>query len=421
MNKYLKYRICKSYNIKASSLINAIFICLTISIFCGCLVLISHYQNILNYQLYEQENLIYRNDSAFNYLINNTGSIPYDKNQTIDVFEDGTLSFIEKKTWGFYDVLVCKTIFRNDTISKTALVGQITNTKNGLALYMTNYDKPLKLSGNSKILGQIKIPNGHTEQAYINGTKGNAIVLKGEQLKSGDILPKIEKSISIDVAKYIPVTFNNFDGNPIIINDFDEITKSIDLSGTKELSNITCKGNIVLISNNELKIANTAKLTDVIISAPTVHIMSGFRGNIQIIAKDSVSIDEHVSLLYPSSIYIKNDNGTASITINDHATIAGGIVIDGDTYAGALNRSLTIHEKATVIGNVYCYGKTQLEGKVLGSIYTDKFFLKTKSSNYENVILNGTINKDSLPEDFVELPLFKNNFNERKYAVIKKF
>ncbi|WP_308993681.1 hypothetical protein QLS71_007895 [Mariniflexile litorale] len=375
----------------------------------------------MNNQLYEQENLIYRNDSAFNYLLNNAESIQYNQFQEIDIFEDGTSSYIQKKNWGFYDVLVCKTNFRNDTISKIVLVGQLTNSKNSLALYVTNYDKPLKLSGKTNISGQIKIPNGLTELAYINGNKGNTIVLKGEQSKSGDILPKIEKNIFIDISKYTPITLDTFDENPVIINSFDETTRVINLSDMKELSNITCKGNIVLSSNNELKITNTAKLTDVIVSAPTVHIMPGFKGNIQIIAKDSVNIEEHVSLLYPSSIYIKNDNGKASIIINDYSTIAGGIVIDGDTYAGVLNRSLIIHEKATVIGNVYCYGRTQLEGKVIGSICTDKFFLKTKSSNYENVILNGTINRDSLPKDFVELPLFINNFNERKYAVIKKF
>ena len=421
MNKNVTYRVCKEKYIKASSLINAIFICLIISIFCGCLVLISHYQNVLNNQLYDHEDLIYRNGSAFNYSINNIESISYNKIETIDVFEDGISSDIQKKNWGFYDVLVCKTNFKNDTITKVALIGQKENTNSNIALYVTDYDKPLKLSGKTKILGQIKIPNGRTEQAYINGQKGNAIQIKGTQLKSGNKLPKIEKSIFIDIAKTKPILLNTFNKHPIIINTFNEITKIIDLTGIKELNNIVCKGNIVLTSKNELKIANTAKLNDVIIMAPSVYIMRGFKGNIQIIAKDSVYVDEHVSLRYPSSIYIKNDSDKASIIINNNTIIAGGIVIDGDTFSGALNRSLTIHEKATVIGNVYCYGKTQLEGQVIGSIYTDKFFLKTKSSNYENVILNGLINRDSLSEHFIELPLFKNNLNEREYAVVKEF
>lgn len=421
LNKNVTYKVCKKERIKASSLINAIFICLIISIFCGCLVLISHYQNILNNQLYAHENLIYRNESAFNYSINNIESISYDKIETIDVFEDGILSDIQKKNWGFYDVLVCKTNFKNDTITKVALIGQKDNTNNNIALYVTDYDKPLKLSGKTRIQGQIKVPNGHTEQAYINGQKGNAIQIKGRQLKSGKILPKIKKTLSIDITKTKPILLNTFEEKPIIINTFDEITKLIDLTGIKELSNIVCKGNIVLYSDNELKIANTAKLNDVIIMAPIVHIAKGFKGNIQIIAKDSVNVNEHVLLLYPSSIYIKNSNDKVSVIINNDSTIAGGVIIDGDTFSNAINRTLTIDKKATVIGNIYCYGKTQLEGRVIGSIFTDKFFLKTQSSNYENVILNGNINRDSLPEHFTELPLFENNLNERKYAIVKEF
>ncbi|HEX9600815.1 MAG TPA: hypothetical protein VF985_04945 [Mariniflexile sp.] len=410
-----------TFNLRGSSLTNAIFICVIISIFCGCLVLISHYQNILNIQLYMHEDLISRNESSFNYFINNAGASPYNKTETLEMFEDGIMSYTEKKTWGFYDVLICKTIFKNDTVSKIALVGQKDNTYNNLALYVTNHDTPLKLSGKTSIFGQIKVPNGQTEQAYINGQEGNTIQLKGAHLKSADKLPSIDKNVQIDVTKYKPFSLDAFDEKPVIVNAFDSATKVIDLADTGVLRNLVCKGNIVLTSNSAIKIANTAKLNDVIISAPVVHIMSGFKGNVQVVAKDSVVIEEHVSLLYPSSIYIKNDDGPSSVTLGDYSTIAGGIVIDGDTFSGALNRTLKIQENATVIGNIYCYGKTQLKGKVIGSIYSDKFFLKTRSSSYENVILNGIINRDSLPKHFIELPLFKNDFNERKYAVVKEF
>ena len=421
LNKYVILRTSNMHSVKASSLTNAIFVCLLISVFCGCLVLISHYQNMLNDQLYTQEDLINRNNSSFNYLINNVETTPYNQIETLDVFEDGVLSHVQKKNWGFYDVLVCETNFKNDTISKTALIGQKSNAKNNLALYVTDYDKPLKLSGKTKILGQIKVPNGRTEQAYINGQKGNNVLLKGQQLKSGDKLPKIEKDIYIDISKYKPILLETLNKEPIIINSFDEVTQVIDLNGIQELKNIVCKGNIVLVSNNELKIASTAELQDVIVYAPSVSIMPGFKGNIQIIAKELVDINKNVLLYYPSSIYVKNDNQTVSINIDENSIIAGGIVIDGDTHSGSLNRSLNIHKDATIIGNIYCYGSTQLEGCVIGSVYTDKFFLKTESSNYENVILNSTINRDSLPENFIELPLFKNTLNEKEYAIVKEF
>ena len=205
-----------------------------------------------------------------------------------------------------------------------------------------------------------------------------------------------------------------------MINGFDKPTRIIDLTDTKELSNVTCKGNILIVSKDKINVTNTANLTDVIVSAPFVKVMSGFKGNIQIIAKDSVNIEEDVTMLYPSAVYIKNDNNKASFIIKNNSILVGGIVVTGEHTLNNINRSVTIQEKASVIGNIYCQGGTQLEGLVTGTIYTDRFFLKTKSSYYENVILNGAINRDSLPKNFIELPLFENSYNNTKYAIIKK-
>ena len=63
----------------------------------------------------------------------------------------------------------------------------------------------------------------------------------------------------------------------------------------------------------------------------------------------------------------------------------------------------------------------QLKGNVIGTVFTDRFFLETEASSYENVILNGFINLDSLPDNFIGLPLFNNPNNISEYAVIKEF
>ncbi|TGV01054.1 hypothetical protein [Flavivirga rizhaonensis] len=408
--------------LKASSLMNAIFVCVIISVFSGCFILISHYQSVLNNRLYLQEDLISKNESAFNYFLNNNEWVSYDEIKEITVFDDDDISsFIEKKNWGFYDILICKTVFKNDTIHKTALVGSIKKEVDDLALYVTDYDKPLKLSGKTKVLGDIKIPNGRSEQAYINGQKGNALTLRGRQLKSKDKLPKIDKTIKMDVLGLPRISFNNINEETILINGFNNVTKVLDLNGIASLKDITCKGNFILYSINDLEIDSSVILNDVVIIAPVVKIISGFKGNVQIIATKEVIVEENVSLMYPSSIYIKNDTDIVSVEIKKNSTLIGGIVIDGNTYSNSLDRKLFINENTTIIGNVYCYGSTQLNGNIIGSIYTDRFFLKTEASNYENVILNASINKEKLSDNFVELPLFNNSLDKKTYAVIKEF
>ncbi|GAA3590985.1 hypothetical protein GCM10022396_05570 [Flavivirga amylovorans] len=375
----------------------------------------------MNDRLYLQEDLINKNESAFHYFLNNNELVSYNDVKEIYVFDDDIPSFIEKKNWGFYDILICKTVFKNDTISKTVLVGSIKKAIDNFALYVTDYDKPLKLSGNTKVSGNIEIPNGRIEQAYINGQKGNAINLKGQQLKSKDKLPKIDKVIDIDVSGLPRLSFNTINEEKIHINGFDRDTKVIDLNGITSLKDISYKGNFILYSINDLEIDSSVTLHDVVVMAPVIKIESGFKGNIQIIATSEVVIEENVSLMYPSSIYIKNDTDIVSIEIKKNSTLVGGIVIDGDTYNNSLERKLFINESATIIGNVYCYGSTELKGSIIGSLYTDRFFLNTEASNYENIILNASINKDKLPDNFVELPLFNNSSNKKKYAVIKEF
>ncbi len=403
--------------LKASSLANTIFVCLIIAIFCSCLVLISHYNILIRSKLELQNELIDRNNSAFTYFLNNLESIS--EKSAIDIFDDGITSYAKEKDWGFYSVLTCKTIFKNDTIIKSALIGKKKNSNNKLALYATDYDKPLKLSGNCKFLGELKVPNGKTEQAYINSKKGNTIIISGVQSASKDKLPRIEKNISVDISRYKNLLIEGDEKQ--IINSFDKETVTIDYSTIASSKNITLKGNIIVYSNSAITIDATKVINDVLLVAPRVYIEDGFKGNIQIIAKQEIVVEDNVSLTYPSSIYIENDVDSISVGIGANTKIAGGIVINGSTYKGSLKRKLVIDEKATIIGNVYCFGKTQLQGKVVGSVYSDRFFLKTTVSNYENVILNASIEKDSLPNKFIGLPLFKDNLTNIKYDVIKLF
>lgn len=405
---------------KASSLSNAIFLCLIISIISGSLVLISHYNNVLNDKLEMSNHLISRNDSAFNYYINNLETLTFNEEASLDIFDDGIYSYAEKKNWGFYDILVIKTIFKNDTISKIALVGEKRNENDNLVLYATDYDKPLKFSGKTKIYGNQKVPNGKTEQAYINNQIGNDVVIRGKQLKSEDRLPKIDKTINVNIGDFEVMSIGSIE-DEVFINGFEKETKVVDLNGITSLGNVTYKGNLILTSKKPIEIEASATLNDVLLIAPKVTIDSGFLGNIQIMAKEEVVVNEKASLMYPSSIYVKNDIDSVSVDIKKEAKLAGGIVIDGNTYKGALRRKLIIGSEAMVIGNVYCYGSTQVEGEIIGSIHSDRFFLKTKSSSYENVILNAIINKDSLPKNFVGLPLFENKGNKKEYVCIKTF
>lgn len=411
--------IKRKHCLKGSSLANAVFLCVIISVFCGCFVLLNHYQNLLKDRLNTQEHLISTNESAINYFLGNSWDLEYDKKEAIDIFDDGITSFIEKKHWGFYDILICKTVFKKDTVSKAMLVGGMPNVSNKLALYVTDYDKSVKLSGETEIVGDLKIPNGKYAQAYINGQKGNTIKVVGRQLKSDDKLPKIDKTIAFNIDNLQEAHIDTKEGK-VFVNGFGSATRLLDVNTLDALGEVVCKGNYILYSESELHINKSLQLHDVVVIAPKVTINSGFKGNIQVVSEREVIIEEDVSLQYPSSIYIKNDIDSVLVSIKKGSKIAGGIVIDGNTHKASLHRKLSIDQDVTIIGNVYCYGSTELKGNIIGSLYTDKLFLETNSAKHENTILNSSITREALPETFIELPLFNNTLKNESYGVIKQ-
>ncbi|WP_298892410.1 hypothetical protein [uncultured Psychroserpens sp.] len=399
---------------------NAIFVCLMISIFSGCLVLISHYQNLLNSKLDFTETLINTNNASFKYFALNPNLLDLNKTLEIDIFENDIISYSTKKKWGFFDILSTKTIFKGDTIHKIGLIGNINSDKSSPSLFVTDYDLPLKLSGNTKIIGNSKVPIGQIEQAYINGQDGNDVEIKGRVMISEDKLPRLNSTLDINIERFKTLTIDAFKSNQII-NSFDSETIVIDVSNLSELRDITIKGNIIIFSSHHIKVSNTVQLHDVLLMAKSIVFENDFSGNLQVIAKNNVIVEEDVTLKYPSSLYLENDTDSIKVHFKPSSSIAGGVVINGNTYKGSLMRQLVIDKSAKLYGSVYCYGKTQLQGDVIGELYTDRFFLKTTSSNYENIILNGTIDGDNLPEKFVRLPIMNSKLKSSGYEIIKEF
>ncbi|WP_044397246.1 hypothetical protein [Lacinutrix sp. Hel_I_90] len=406
--------------LKASSLLYAIFICLVVSLLCGSLILIFNYQYRLKQQFFLENELVnYSNSSFLKFidLLNTTtntskGSIISDDNRLTTNY---TLS-----KWGFYDLVKAKTYFKNDTLYKTGLIGSKTTEKD-LALYLTEYNAPLKIGGKTRVVGDVKISSYGVEQAYLshqNFTGGKLI--EGKIGHSSDRLPRLEWKADARFTMSERELYYEEIVNKPLYNSFYEPTITVIVDGITHLSEVTLSGNFIIQSKDSLVIKETAKLKDVLIKAPKVTFSSGFNGSVQVFAKARVHLEKRVHLQYPSSIYLNNDNEDKSIEIfiDEHSKIAGGVVLTGNTYEGSLKRLITIEKDAEVVGDVYCYGKTQLKGKVTGTVYTDRFYLKTDGGTYENYLVNGSINKKELPSAFVGLPLFANN--TRVYELIKE-
>ena len=78
---------------------------------------------------------------------------------------------------------------------------------------------------------------------------------------------------------------------------------------------------------------------------------------------------------------------------------------------------VTISKGAIVNGTVYSDGYTQLKScEIQGEVYTKKLFLKTRSSIYENTLLNVVIDPSKKEKDMIDLGIQNS---ERSWVYIK--
>ena len=400
--------------VKANSLLYAIYVCLIVSIICGALLYFANLYTQLNIHYNLQEELFINNQSVTNYALGNkliVAEIPPDENS-------GIQGSFQSKKYGLLTLLISKSSLRNDTITAAHIVGSFFNDKT--AIYLSNFTKPLTYSGKVKIVGDCYLPSQYIETAYINN-KPNELIVQGQKMISEILLPEInsnfktiferietQKTQFSDVEKY---------KDSLFYNSFLNETKEIYVNST--LSNVVFKGNFVLRSKDSIRIKKNVVLEDVILISPKITFEEGFKGTIQAFATVGIKLESKVILNYPSVVCVYNETGEESkILIKKECKIAGAIVLFGNKLETIDKNSIEIEQNGLVFGDIYCSGKLCLKSKVLGSVYTNRFFYKTESSTYDNTIMDLEIDSSKRPPYFIAIPLFNSKITE--YGILKK-
>ncbi len=409
--------------IKASSLLYAVFVCFIVAILCSGLILVSNAHQKLSTLSHMERQLIDDCESAFQYALVAMPESDYQEEIMCVPYEGAVPTIIRKKKWGMYDIISCKTVFKNDTLVKNALVGK-RGKKERLALFLADHDRPLNMVGTAKITGDVKMSKYGMKRAYIQNRRGSTGAFhKGEQTRSGKVLPKLDESLLKTNLAFNSKILGIGDilENKRVVNTFQNPEIVIKLNQAEHLSEVVLKGNIVLTSRQKITIGANAQLEDIIIKAPEVVFEKGFTGAVQVFATQKVVLEEEVQLQYPSSLYVKINPGEQEnvAELKKGSMIIGGVVVLGDNHILTRNRVLFVAEGAHIVGDVYNMGATELRGKITGTLFTDKFVLNTLGSIYDNHMMDSEITSKELPESFVGVPLFKNKTEDR-YALIKE-
>ncbi len=400
--------------IKGHSLLYSIYICLIVSIMCGALLYFSSLYTQLNLYYNLHEELYINNLSTVNYALGSKmilDEVPQDENSEIK-------TFYETKQHGLLSLLLAKSSIKNDTVASAYFVGNFNTDKT--AIHLANFSKPLSFSGIVKLAGDNKLPSINIETVYINN-KPNQITIDGKKVISEILLPEINSNFKkmFEAINTNKIDLTNVDKikDSLYLNSFFNETKEINVNSV--LNNVIFKGNFILRSRDSIRIRKNCILEDIILIAPKITFEEGFNGTVQAFASKGIELEQKTVLNYPSIVCIYNTSIDDSfITIKNECKIIGAIALFGSRIENIDKNSIEIDEKSLIYADIYCSGKLFLKSNVCGSVYTNRFFYKTQSSIYDNIIADIEINVLKRPKYFIAIPLFDTKKTE--YGILKK-
>lgn len=393
--------------LKGSVLAFTTFVLIAITIIISTIILQSGIVSYYQVQVIKSSKINADINIGINYVLHDLGPNQSGDFDFLSLLNDPLNPVVAGKSrWGFLQVVGALKTDNKKTYGKMAFAGYAIPAEHNYCLYLVDGGSPLSLCGTTRIKGDSYLPlqgvkRGHLGSNQYDGDK----LVYGNVYQSSSFMPLVYQNTIDSIRNYFNVTivskphqFITFDEiDEGRFNPFNNPTKIIYDESPIFLSNFKCRGKYLIESETAVLIDSTVNLEDVIVKAPYIEIMEGFKGSIQCIASDSVFIDENCQLQYPSVISIiaqRESTGFKSMVISDSS------IIEGLVFVAATNQTInstlvTLQEGATVIGQVFCNGLFEAKGKVIGNTVCRRTILFTPSSVHENYLLNTKLLKNT--------------------------
>jgi hypothetical protein len=401
--------------IKASALYIVIVIALVIGVLCSALIVTAYYYKV-QYQKKFRYDRLQTNLSSGIHILLGTATSTYAKEQVIDLYQDGQDS-VSLKTipWGLYTIGLCKSLIQKDTLFKAFTIANTIDSAKWAALYLIDEDRPLSVSGQTQIRGNVFIPKGGVREAYVDGKAytGDKRLVTGQKHNSERTLPVLQT----DRLAYLSQFKTNFTDTVLPHTDslstsYFAPTRVISFKMKPEtLSHIKLSGNMVLYSDTLIVIDGTCTLQNIIVYAKSIHVNEGFHGTCQLFATDSITIEKNSILDYPSCLGVlryQNDKHTqGKITIGENCKVTGA-VFTYEKEKSTLQTLIDLGKNVKVYGQVYVQGLVRFNkgGDIKGSLFTNRFLYQSSYTTYENYLINTSLDMKGLSSYYLSSPLF---------------
>jgi cytoskeletal protein CcmA (bactofilin family) len=411
--------------VKASSLYIVVIISFVVALICFSLIAAAYFYRLSYQQKFRNDRLQNNLQSAISILLSESRST-LSGDEKIGLFNNDIDSvIISQQPWGVFDVGSARSYFQQDTLRKNFMLAKSVDSAKWSALYLIDEDRPLSVSGQTSIRGNVRIPKAGIRAAYVNNQayKGDPKFVDGHIYNSERTVPALEDK---RLAQLNAQLSGNPEALPFPVNDslvensFFEPTRHLKLDGSFTLKNMTLKGNIILYSDTTLFIDSTVTLRRVLIFAKSVVIANGFKGNCQIFASDSISVGKGAIFTYPSCIGLLPPSGQQigsppKVSMGEGARF-DGIIFSYEKEKTPLPAIIYFGKGSRVTGQVYNTGIVALKDNIQinGSITCRKFLYQTDFTAYENFLINVRISAKALSPYYLTsdlMPMAKKRKN----------
>lgn len=333
--------------------------------------------------------------------------------------EEGRIAVtVSKSYWGVFERYTVTSTFQKNEFTKTALVGSKWGDT-APALYLKDDNRPLIITGTSKITGNVYVPQQGIRQGSIGGQyHAFTSPVYGTVYQSTTTLPAVVAGLKTHLQQLLG-NVGESSGKAVLrlaphlqqAHSFTAPTQYI-YGELLRLSGVRLTGNILLHATTHIVVDADSDLTDVVLIAPKITIKRGFTGSLQAIASQEITIEDQVVLQYPSALVVDKgrvpnakDRNRPNIAMGKGVTLKGIVAYFDQSETQAFFPQIAIAENTSVYGEVYCEKSLELRGNVLGKVTTAAFIALENGSIYQNHLYKGNINAGTLPLQYAGLLL----------------
>lgn len=388
----------------------AILVFVIVIILSGSLTMAAYQNYKMTNRFFIMEKMDSNVMSALNIVIAHPNDFEYSKSQMISLYDEKMDSvLLDKEKWGVFDIIRAKASFAGISKCHSTMIGSYRYDSTSLALFIPDAGESIALVGNVNINGTCKLPESRFSQPSVEGKNFTGNTKSVNAMVSGGNLPKMSPqlaSLSVDDA-----ISSISEGRLLLYEDWTDDTLSIPFASDSttilyshnpiELTNKCVLGRVKIISEKSITIPPSATISEVLCFAPYIHVTEGFSGRCQLLASDSIIVEEGCQLKYPSVTGVNNKGEEPSKLVLKKDCKVKGVVFLNSQQSTCDQDVLHIDSGVLVEGQVFSNRYTEIKGEINGSLYTNKLILKTPSAIYENTIMDATIDLKKLSRNYV--------------------